>query len=93
MIESVDQHAKGYWTFEDNSFDLRNLKSKEQLSDDDQLYLDKKDDELLIRINNDNSFYSVVLKSKKTISVTIYFVSRGRYQQLMKIATLNLVRD
>jgi hypothetical protein len=93
-LESVEQHAKGYWTFEDKSFDLRNLKTKDYLNPNEkyEIYLQIVEDKILVKISGNESFYEVVHLNEKYLCVICYFQDKDLTSAKVKLMTLTLSR-
>jgi hypothetical protein len=93
-IDSVEQHAKGYWDYSYSSFDLRLLKTTEELIDNElhETYLTITRSRILINISEDESFYEVEDLKEKSVNVTCYFQDRENKHELIKIATFKLSR-
>lgn len=93
-IDSVEGHTNGYWDFLDNSFDLRLLKTKQELKEDElrETYLTIENDRVLISINGDKSFYEIEDLSESQLCLTCYFQDNENKHELIKLVTFRLSR-
>ena len=93
-IDSIEQHTNGYWNFQHSSFDLRHLKRKQELNENelDEIYLAIDNDRILIEINGDESFYEVENLSETKLDVTCYFQGQEHNSELIRLATFRLSR-
>jgi len=91
-VAAFDFDIKGYWTFEDNSFDLTDLRLKEEATEnkDGQIYLTVGEESIRISIVGDESYYEVTKLTDTELNVTCYWQSRSVDHGLMKLGTLTL---
>lgn len=94
QIASIDQHAKGYWNMEDSSFNLKDLKTEDEIRQNGtgELYMKIKNGQALLLINGDRSYYEINELGDSTLNLTCYFQNDSVDSGPTKIATFGLVR-
>lgn len=94
-IDSVEQHAKGFWRIEDKFFDLRDVKSKSSpaKAKAGDLYLELNDGKGLIKIVGDNSYYEVLDLSDKKLVISWFFQDKNKSTEVIKVTTVKLSRN
>jgi len=79
-IDSIKSHVVGYWNFEGDKFDLRNLKlGNKSRKVKSQIFLDFVDEQARISIGGESSYYLVdrLLKKKLTLITFIKMEPKG----------------
>lgn len=91
QIQSVTPHTDGYWDYEAASFDLRHLKTTEELTKKDTgaMYITAKDDQVLLCIAGNESYYQVELVDLGELRLSCYFKNQMMDKHI-KLATFDL---
>jgi hypothetical protein len=92
-VQSITSHVKGYWNFEDTSFDLRDLKEIKDLKGKDtgRMYLRMKDGQVFLCRARDESYYQVERINRTELKLSCYFKNQIMDEHI-KLATFELRR-
>lgn len=97
-VVSWDSHAKGYWELDEDTFDLRILRGREDFFNDENgdIYLTSEGGRFVIRLKDDESYYLINQVNENELSLTCYFKVKDVNQnniEPIKLVTLRLSKE